>query len=423
VQKPVQWIRDAVKKYGNVQAVYDLYDTFRSETGSTAGFDSYKRAVRKQSLQSGSSSGSVQLSQEAIGPNLSIVSRSHEIRTLEQLLQYTKVDLDEWVVVKHIINSWGSGANENFQVKVWLSRNGSIKYEKEALNDLIKDAKHYAPKYEPIHDMKQLDSGYMFELSLYDHHFGQQSWGEETGSVNYDVKIAQKLALLATEYQLSRAKELHPEKILVIIGNDFFNVNSKEDTTVHGTRQAEDDRWHKTFLAGRRLWVEIIEKCLQIAPVDVVVVPGNHDEERIFYLGDALECWFNNAPEVNIMNGPKKRKYYEWGNCLLGFTHGSEERRGKGVLVNLMATEMPMAWARSKYRVWRKGHLHAASSVAFQILDEELGVREEVMPSMVALDDYHAGKGYSHLRETIGNAWHKVEGRTHQFIYHPPEGM
>lgn len=422
MEKPAEWIHRKVEELKDVQAIYEQYETFQKETGSTAALDSFKRSIRRKYFEEYAGgvvdSAGVQIKTEVEGPNQNIVTTSSHIRTLDQLLAYTRVDLNVWEITKHVVNSWGSDSNENFQVKAWMRLRDGIN-EINELDALIEEAKQYAPVYPPIVRSNRPDSGYMFELSIYDHHFGQLAWGEETGGNDYNLDISRKLALEAVGYQLARAEQLNPEKIVIIIGNDFFNVNNKENTTSHGTPQSEADRWHRTFVSGRRLWVEIIEMCLQVAPVDIMVILGNHDEERAFYLGDALDCWFHNAEEVTVKNGPKKRKYYEWGLNLLGYTHGNEERKGKGVLPNLMAMEQPMAWSRTKYRTWRKGHVHAANALAFQVLDEELGVREEVMPSMVGLDDYHAGKGYSHLRETIGNMWHKQLGRTDQFMYHP----
>jgi hypothetical protein len=108
--------------------------------------------------------------------------------------------------------------------------------------------------------------------------------GEETRGDNYDVKISRELALRSIDWILSRVKHLHIEKILITIGNDFFNVNSMLNITANGTPQSEDDRWMKTYVEGRRLWVEIIERCLSVAPVHIVGIPGNHDTERAYYL-------------------------------------------------------------------------------------------------------------------------------------------
>jgi len=353
----------------------------------------------------------------AEGPNFTIVSKSTDIRTLEQLIAFCKVDLSIWEVKKHVVNMWGSEANANFQVKAWLSRLKPELNDEEEILNLIEEAKEYAPKYPEVNRIDRSESGNLLEVSLFDHHYGQLSWGKETGDRNYDVKISKSLALSSIDYLLSRAEEVNIDRILLPIGNDFFNVDNAFETTIHGTRQAEDDRWKKTFISGRHLWIEIIEKCLSVAPVTIKIIPGNHDGERIFYLGDALECWFHHSKEVDVDNSPPLRKYCEWGHCFIGYTHG--DREPKGTLINIMATEKPLEWSRTKYREWHKGHLHAANIKAFQILDEERGVREWILPSLVALDDWHSGKGYSSLRESMAMVWNKDKGKTDIFMYHP----
>jgi len=356
--------------------------------------------------------------QTAEGPNLNIVVQSYDIRTLEQLLAHCKVDLSIWRVTKHVVNMWGGELNPNFQVKAWLTRKDTGPDEREEIRKLAEDAKQYAPKYpKKLPYAKRAESGNLYEISLFDHHFGQLSWGKETRGQNYDVQIARKLALSSIDYFLSRAKEIKVDRILLPIGNDFFNVNNALDTTVAGIHQSEDDRWQKTFVRGRQLWVEIIERCLAIAPITVEIIPGNHDRERVFYLGDALECWFSKCDHVEVDNAPTMRKYFEWGKCFIGFTHGNKEV--KGSLINIMATEMPAEWARTKYREWHKGHLHAANAKAFQVLDEERGVREWILPGLVAIDDWHSGKGYSALRESIAMLWNRDQGKTDMFMYHP----
>ena len=303
-------------------------------------------------------------------------------------------------------------------MKAWLSLKTNVDPEDD-IEQLKDDAKDYMPEYPVIKRMDRPKSGNLFEISLFDHHFGRLVWGEETDGANYDVSTSRKMGIDSVAYMLRRAAEVNVDKILLPIGNDFFNVDRLEQTTSRGTPQSEDERWKKTFTAGRKLWIEIIEMCLRVAPVEVKIIPGNHDEERSFYLGDALECWFDHADEVTIDNTPTGRKYVEWGKCLIGFTHGDKEV--KGSLINIMATERPLEWSRTKYREWHKGHLHMAKATAFQVLDEERGVREWILPSLVATDDWHYGKGYSTLRESMGMIWNKDNGKTDIFMYHPGE--
>ena len=78
--------------------------------------------------------------------------------------------------------------------------------------------------------------------------------------------------------------------------------------------------------------------CATIAPVDVLIVSGNNDEERSFYLGEVLSALYSNTDRIFVDNSAKKRKYYSYGNVLLGLTHGYHEKLKE--LKDLMAYEV-----------------------------------------------------------------------------------
>ena len=190
---------------------------------------------------------------------LVLTVRSADIKTLDELIEYSDIDLNVWEVDRFIVNSWEvtisgekthSGDPEtytNYQVKAWLKKRSEQSIE-SVLEDFIADARNHAPTYKPIKYRKH-ESGNAAEISIPDLHFGQLSWGEETGE-DYDIKIAQELFLDAFDYLLSRVKEYDVDQIIVPVGNDFFNVNSSALTTAAGTPQAEDERVPKTFTLG-----------------------------------------------------------------------------------------------------------------------------------------------------------------------------
>ena len=68
-----------------------------------------------------------------------------------------------------------------------------------------------------------------------------------------------------------------------------------------------------------------IDRLRPIAPVQVVMVTGNHDTQRLYYLGDVLEAWFRNTKDVAVDNSPRQRKYFRYHGNLIGFTHGHNE--------------------------------------------------------------------------------------------------
>ena len=367
-------------------------------------------------VQPQNSNGVDSLSDEYDGPDRTIVSRSIDIRTLDQLLKYCRVDLDEWEVVKHTINMWGSEANPNFQVKAWLTLIGQDELSiQELVAEFRESAEQHAPKYKKVkHEPNE--SGNAAEISIHDLHFGSLCWKPETGH-NYDIKIAQRVFGSAIDSLINDIVPYKPERILMPVGSDFFNVNSKLNETVHGTLQDEDCRWQKTFIYGRRMVVKAVDLLRQIAPVDVYIIGGNHDEERAYYLGDSLWCWYRNCEDVNVENTPTPRKYWQWGSCLVGITHGQAEV--KGTLPLLMATESPMMFARAKFREWHTGHLHHRAVKSYDYGTEANGIRERILPSLATTDSWHKKKGYGGLREAEAFIWNRDQGNIATFKYHP----
>lgn len=274
--------------------------------------------------------------------------------------------------------------------------------------------KHTPPQYPKL--KYSSTSGNAAEISIHDLHFGSLCWGPETGQ-NYDIKIAQKIYLDAVLNLAAEIERFEPERILFPVGSDFFNVNSKLNMTVAGTPQDEDCRYQKTYVYGRRMVVMAVDLLMVIAPVDVVIVPGNHDEERAFYLGDSLSSWYRDTEAVVVDNSPTPRKYWKFGKCLVGLTHGDKEV--KGTLPLIMATEEPKLWAETEYREWHTGHLHHKNTKSYDYATESNGIRERILPSLAATDSWHKKKGYGGLREAESFIWNRDKGNVASFRYHP----
>ncbi len=298
-----------------------------------------------------------------------------------QLVSQCEIDTDVWEFERWTCDKKEAIARGDmktlFHVKVWLRKRVREVEARDAIASLIEDAKRFAPKYKKLtYPVKKGE--FMYEIDLADLHFGKLTWNEET-SQDYDISIAAEAAKHATVELLGFIEHLQIEKILLPLGNDFFNVNGAGEFTVNGTRQVEDTRWQKTFREGRKLLVEMIDICAQIAPVDILIVPGNHDRERMFYAGDALECWYHNHPNVTVDNRAVLRKYYLFGNSLIGFTHGSEEKFAS--LPGIMALEQPDLWAKSTHREWHLGDRHH-KEVLVQRVKELSGVTVRLMRSL-----------------------------------------
>ena len=334
------------------------------------------------------------------------------IKTLDQLLDKTGVDLSQWAVARYIVNkwdvtSWKQGFPqtwENFQVKATLERIKEAKDAKtfeEIFNQMIED---YEPPVFPsnalpvTNDNDKIVENNMLEISLFDLHIGKLGWAGEVGE-NFDVKIARARFLDAIIGLLKRAKGFQYSKIVFPIGNDFFNSDNQFNTTTKGTEQDEDLRWQKTWDMGTELIVDAIMLLKATGvPVEVPVVPGNHDQERSKYLGSFIDAWFRLDDQVTVDNSAKTRKYIEHGEVMLGYTHGNEEKENS--LPMLMATEEKEMWGRTTFHEWHLGHFHKKRNVKFTIMDkaqmvnEDLGVTLRYLSSLTGTEEWHYKKGY-----------------------------
>jgi len=346
-----------------------------------------------------------------------VEARTKRIKTLEQLLEMAEVDLKKWYVERQVLNKWEVGAKNPegiivveplFQVKAWLkpiSPLGDIsKVIEEQIEDMKRHAKGYRRDYDP---MPALAENLMYEVNISDLHFGMYAWGEEAGE-NYDMKIARELFLDSVHTLANRVQHLHLNRIVFPLGNDLLHVDGmvegKGGTTTRGTPQDVDTRYRKMFRDARMMLVEAVDYLATIAPVTSIIVPGNHDRERMFCLGDSLEAFFWKDDRIHIDNRPANRKFLEWGTNLIGYTHGSEEKPKD--LPQIMAAEAPEAWARTTLREWHLGHFHRLS----EEVNEYSGVRVRVVPSIVPNDEWHTRKGYVHYRAAEAYLYDSVKG-------------
>lgn len=221
-------------------------------------------------------------------------------------------------------------------------------------------------------------------VEIYDLHLGKLGWGEETGT-DYDMKIAEKEFFERVEYFSSKI-DINTEKILFILGNDFFHYDNEKIETYHGTLQDTDTRPKKMFKKGLDMVCSAINHLSQIAPVDVLLIPGNHSSTTIYYLAEAVNKAFQGNDNVFVDTSPKTRKYYEFGNVLLGFAHSDEENKKE--LEGLMQKEVPEMWGRTRHREFHFGHIH------IERVDEKFGLKFRWVPSISGVDNWHYKKGY-----------------------------
>ena len=366
---------------------------------------------------------------------------SGQAYTLEDLLEKANVDLEVWevdtweikdefwdVTMKmnkpggedktYVLHEVSTHRNKLYYIKARLKRRTDFTSTNKFREELLKEIKQHSP----VVKLKKYKSGSgnMFELPITDIHLGKMAWDVETGSDNYDTKIAFKRVVNATNDLLGRAVQVSKiEKILIPINGDLFNSdnNYPYPATTKGTPQQDDLRWQKVFRIGRKLVMQIIETASEIAPVEVIVIQGNHDFQKLFYLGEVLEAKYYNNENIIIDNRPRPRKYIQWGDCMLGFVHGSKNTAGEKRLMALMPQEAKEMWADTKYREWHLGDIHHEKLVQFMSTEDFQGLTMRYLKTIMNNDSWEANQGYVSMKGMMSFIWNKKYGLTYSLNY------
>lgn len=348
------------------------------------------------------------------------------IVTVEKLLEIYNIDLEIWEIEKQVVNTWEVGAKNPdgsltttplFQVKLWLKKKQAVTDLKMIREQFIEDLKKLSPVVEKKHYEREKNNKYLLEINIFDLHFGKIAWKEEVAE-DYNISVATQRFNDCIDYFIDLHKNHSIESIVLPISNDFFNSDKSFpfNSTTSGTPQEEDSRWQNTFRKGRELLVKNIQKLAELAPVIVKVIPGNHDYERSFYLGDSLQGWFHSNENVTIDNSANPRKYHKFGKCLIGYTHGNNEKIS--ILPLIMAQENPEAWGQTLYREFHLGHLHHKKEMEIKGTEELQGVTIRHMRSLSGTDSWHHRKGYIGARKSAeAFLWDSEKGLVNQSYY------
>jgi len=349
--------------------------------------------------------------------------------TLADTLKRAKVDTAVWEPERFVVNHWdvgmklsgGKGAPDVvttrtlWQVKVWLRRKVTLSLE-EVKTGLIREMKKASPRVPKLRYPKPpRGQRLMLEVNIPDWHFSQLSWQAETGA-DYDSEIAEQLYRGAVERLAALGGRDTLQLITLVVGNDMFHVDNPVNATTRGTRQDTDTRWQRSFQRVHHIVIDVACDLRRIAPVRIVVVPGNHDEQRAFYLGEVLAAWFHNDKNVAVDNEPTIRKYLRWGSVLLGLTHGCHaDYQKEDALPGLMAAEVPEMWAATRHREWHVGHRHTKAEKRFLSTQVRDGVVVRTLPALAAATAWVKKKGYLGPRAAEAYLWDAERGYVAHF--------
>jgi len=311
-------------------------------------------------------------------------------------------------------------------IKHWQSASGEYRFSivtKEDLTanetDILKTVsdfiENHSPHYPSVKRKIKLNN-HLLVINPADIHIGKYASHNETGD-GYNVEIACERVLEGLQGLIDKSKGFNVDRVLFCIGNDVLHIDSVYNTTTSGTNQDVDGKWWEHFEVALALYVKCVEILREIAPVDVIHSMSNHDYQSGFHLAHALKSWFKNDSEVTFDISVAHRKYYQYGNNLIGLEHGDGAKMDK--LPLLMAQERPEMWSDTKYRYWYLHHLHHKVKHKWRDAKDFIGVTVEYMRSPSGTDSWHSRKGFSGVPKAVEGFVHeKSSGQVARLVHY-----
>ena len=271
--------------------------------------------------------------------------------------------------------------------------------------DHLESLEEHTYNYTPI-ERKKLDDPHLLVVDPADVHIGKYSTKFGTGS-DYDQNIAISRVKDGIDKILDYTSSFEIDKILFIGGNDILHTDNTKRQTTKGTPQDTDGMWYENYLKAKKLYVECLEKLMNVADVHYVFNPSNHDYMSGFFLSDMIQTWFKDSPNISFDVDLKDRKYFLYGKNLIGTTHGDGAKQNN--LGSLMTMEAKTDWAKAKHTYFYIHHIHHKTSKDY------INVTVESMRSPSASDQWHHKMGYQSPEGVEGFLHHPENGQVARF--------
>ena len=243
--------------------------------------------------------------------------------TPEEVLKAHGLDESYWKVLSYKNNFWnqqkkGGRLLTLYQSKVVVKPYNEFELSMSFIKDLFEN-------YEPVELDYTLRPNYgkgdiCTVVPIVDLHYNLLST-EYILNNEYNCVIAEQRLMSVINDVVSEIKDLGVKKIILPIGNDLFNSNGISGTTFKGTPQTNQKHIQEAYETLFNIVVNQITRLHEIAPVEVVYIPSNHDKEITFYFMHSLSVQFKNNPNVTVENRPFPNKYVKFGNSLFVFAH------------------------------------------------------------------------------------------------------
>lgn len=267
-----------------------------------------------------------------------LLNSKEEIRTLDELIVKCKIDTDKWEITKYVQNYWGNAETPYYQVKAWLSKKKEEQLFQDSFTEFLKS---YTPISQEIMSPKFTlgKTNAALLINKQDSHYNKLDVEGSNNLSERFARMAYRIETILSQAALSN----NLERVVYVIGSDEFN-SEFTGTTTKGTPQQNTDGYHQSFREICNHEVEMITLLLNYSKnVDIVYVPGNHDEYVGWHLINWLETYFRNIDRLSFDTSPKYRKYISYGKTAMMLNHGDVIKPAK--LAGIFPMEYKDRWS------------------------------------------------------------------------------
>lgn len=231
------------------------------------------------------------------------------------------------------------------------------------------------------------------EISIMDPHMGLLC-DIPMSDHKWDLELCRDYFMFLTAEIIQESQKLGDlEKIYWVFGNDFNHVDNLHRTTTKGTPQPESSYTQQALYEGYKLAIAAAEEMLKVAPVEAFQIPGNHDTLLSNCQGLLLEAHFRNDPNFTIDYSPTTYKKIRYGATLIGLEHGHNIKSAVRLGL-LMANEWRQDWSETHFHEWHLGDQHRKGTMKPSSFEEQ-GVSIEYLPGLVAPNEWHRSKSFN----------------------------
>ena len=319
-----------------------------------------------------------------------------------ELAKLHKINLDKYVITNYWSKMLPSG---KFTSSVFSKRKQAEDYSPE---DFAKFLENYKPtnievkKPNPSADKDYVD----VEISIADYHLAKRTVDGDndptTRALRYVTMAQSLIEKVKANYNINT--------VVLPISNDFFHTDNYQHQTTNGTPQDTIMDYAEEYELGFGVLVDTINMLRQHANnVTVVLVQGNHDRTKSYYLAHALDVFFRDELDVEFIREHSVIKGITLGNTFIGWHHG-----------NCKIEDLPLLFAtHSKYShqfgdaVYREVH---TGDKHHYMAKEVKGVRIQQMPSLSGTDRWHLDNNYVHsVRAALALVYDRNLGKIAEF--------